>query len=198
MLQTRRRFVVDSRVMSDALDAKGFRSWAELAAQLGLHRNTLGNYLKGAPALPEALEKVLLALGLSPGEAIREASPRRAVNAMGISRLLDRLNASAGDCAFVLFGSRARGTSKRFSDYDVGVFHESGIDFARFSQLLDLVADWNENHVTTVQLTNLNSADGDFLGGISEDLRFLTGSRSSWLSLISRTGVRAYEGSEVG
>ena len=70
-------FTLNPDVIAEALQAKGYKSVRDFAERLGLHRNTVGNYLNGQAVLPEALERMLLALDLSPGQALRETVLRR-------------------------------------------------------------------------------------------------------------------------
>ena len=175
-----------------ALKARNFRSWGEFSRELGIHRNTLQKYLSGTPALPRALEQIIAALELDPGEALKDSIPRRCVKTAAIVPLLADLNHAAPDCAFVLFGSRARSTAKPFSDYDIGVFRKEKLGLDEFSRLLDFVAQWNDSNMTTVQLTNLSIADDAFLASISEHMEFVTGSLSEWLNILSLAKVRVY------
>jgi predicted nucleotidyltransferase len=172
---------------------KGFRSVEQLANSLGLHRNTIGNYLQGSPALPEALSRILDILELPPELAFQGSSVRVKIPALAIASLVDKLNAASPASAIVLFGSRARGNHKKFSDYDLGIFRTTGIPFSEFSPLLSMVNDFNANNLQVVQLSNLAFADTDFLTNIREDLVFLGGSFVGWVELLRRAGITIYE-----
>ena len=104
-------------------------------------------------------------------------------HAQEIASLIDQLQYSFPSYCYTLFGSRARGTDKKYSDFDIGIYCKDKIDFAAYSKLLNLVGDWNENELSTVQLVNLNEADPDFLNEIRKDLIFLSGNYGSWIKL---------------
>lgn len=184
---------VNAAVIRTAMERRGFHSVEQLANALGLHRNTVGNYLHGASALPHALSRILDLLELSPDEVFRDTVVRRRVPGHGVAKLVDQIVARrAGMCA-VLFGSRARGTEKRYSDYDLGVFDPTGISFRDFSPLMTVVDDFNKGRLEEVQITNLSDADETFLRGIREDLTYLGGSFSAWIELLKKSGVVVYE-----
>ena len=188
------RYLLNRSAIEKALAQKGYRSIRQLAKAVGIHRNTVGDYYSGASrVIPEALEKILQALDLKIGDALTRSVPMRQVPACSIAELIGSLQRVAPDCAFALFGSRARERAKKFSDYDVGVFATAPLEFARFSSMLDLVAAWNEEHDCEVQLVNLCLADKDFLSEISDDLRFLGGNLEAWTALLRQCGTTLYE-----
>ncbi|HQH26758.1 MAG TPA: helix-turn-helix domain-containing protein [Oligoflexia bacterium] len=182
-------YVIDAERLSRALRDKGFRSFRELARELKLHRNTISNYLTGGPVLPDALERILSRLELTPGEVLKHSAPRRKVPGLEIAEFAAQLNRTDPDAVFVLFGSRSRGSAKRFSDYDIGIFKSTGLEFAAYSRLLNIAADWNEQQIPEVQLVNLNAADDGFLGAIRDDMKFLSGSLLEWTLLQKRCGI---------
>jgi plasmid maintenance system antidote protein VapI len=61
---------IDPPKLLQAMRARGFDSVTELADSLGLHRNTVGNYLSGKTGMPQALALILEALDLAPGEVL--------------------------------------------------------------------------------------------------------------------------------
>lgn len=193
MIDDRGRYVLNADIAEVALRAKGYRSFNELARTLGLHRNTLNNYLTGAAPFPAALERILAALELTPQQAFRDARPQRKITALAIAPLVGRLCAARPDSALVLFGSRARGRGKRYSDYDLGIYREPEIEFGELSRLLDQVDEWNAAELTTAQLTNLSAGGEDFLRGVREDVQFLGGNFLQWLALLRKAGVQTYE-----
>ena len=173
---------------------RGYRSSRALAAALGLHRNSLTGYLSGRSGLPRGLDRLLGQLDLHPGEAFLWTRRRRYEPALRLMPLIESLHDACTDAALVLFGSRARGNAKPFSDYDLGVYFSGESDFASYSRLLDLVAAWNEAELTTVQLVNLTRADANFLRNIRADLVFLAGSYKGWCELQRRAEITLHEG----
>jgi len=188
-----RPHIVNPEVIRGAMLGKGFSSVEQLAHSLGLHRNTVGNYLQGSPALPSALSRILDALELS-AEQVFEGGPfRRKIPGLMIAGLVADLHALLPQAAIVLYGSRARGSAKRYSDYDLGVYRSEGIPFKEFSPLASAVEEFNGRSLRTTQLTNLCYADKKFLAAIGKDLTFLAGCMRAWLDLLKKTGTIVYE-----
>jgi predicted nucleotidyltransferase len=180
------RFIIDKQRLQAAINASGFRTVSGLARALGLHRNSISSYLNGGSVFPEALERIFIALNLDPANVIRSVVRPPSSEELKIANLVDEVSKKAADCCVVLYGSRARGHYKPFSDYDLGVFAESPMSFETFSAMLSLVDDWNESNMQVVQLTDLSSADFDFLAHIGPDLRFIGGSRVAWTELLKK------------
>ena len=181
-----------SRLQTE-IQRRGYSTVQEFADAVGIHRNTVGNYLAGKTALPAALTKILLALDLAPADVLSLPFRRRQIPGLMIADLVDSLHAACPQAAFVLFGSRARGTAKRHSDYDIGVFRSEGLEFDLFSRLLDQVGSWTQDSLSTVQLVDLTNAEEALLEGISEDAEFLAGSPSAWCALLRKAGIQLHE-----
>lgn len=185
---------LDTDVIRRLMAKRGLHSFKELAQASGVHRNTVSDYLTGTTKpLPEGLERILAALGATPGEALRATKLSRAVPAASIAALVDSLNPLLTQACLILYGSRARGRPKQYSDYDLGVYHAAPIEFSRFSKMLDIVAKWNDTHTIEVQLTNLSLADREFLQAIATEGIFITGSLESWLKLLQQAEVEPCE-----
>ena len=192
-MESEAQFTLDTARLQHEIRARGFSTAQQFADSVGVHRNTVGNYLSGKTALPSALARILAALDLAPADVL--TLPRRSRQAPGLvlGGLIEQLHDAAPDVAIVLFGSRARGTAKRYSDYDVGIFGSEEFGFAAFSRLLDLAATWNEASLSTVQLVDLTDAEAGFLTALSADLVFLAGSHAGWCRLLRKTGMHLYE-----
>jgi len=184
---------IDADRIRSAMRECGLNSVKDLADTLGVHRNTVSNYLTGKTTIPDALARMLELLNLSPADVLSLRRRRRLVPGLAVSNLVDSLHEALPGAAFVLFGSRARGTAKQYSDYDLGFFTGRPHDFATYSRLLDLVADWNEESLLTAQLVALDRADQSFLRDIAEDLVFLGGSPKAWCGLLEETGLQLHE-----
>jgi len=123
------QLVLDTEVLARAIRDAGYGSVRAFADALGLHRNTVGNYLNGQTALPDALERMLIALQLEPRDVLRLERRSRRVPGLEVAGLVDDLHRALPDAVYVLFGSRARGTAKRYSDFDLGVYRADGLVF---------------------------------------------------------------------
>lgn len=178
------RFVLNKEGFLAALSEGGYSSVSELAGVLGVHRNSLSNYINGGQIFPEVLERALLALRVDPAKVIKLGAPAVDESTRVVAELTDRIATKDPQCCVVLFGSRARGRHKRFSDFDLGVYANGGIPFAVFSSMLSCVDEFNESTMHTAQLTNISEAKSDFLTEIGPDLRFLAGSHVAWNKLV--------------
>lgn len=179
-------FILNRENFLAALTKGGYASVTELAGALGVHRNSLSHYINGGQVFPEVLEKALIALRLDPSSAIERLETIRDEPTREIARLSDQIARKDTHSCVVLFGSRARGRHKEFSDYDLGVYNPNGIPFADFSVMLSCVDDFNDDTMLTAQLSNLSDADTTFLSEIGPDLRFVAGSRVAWTTLLDK------------
>ena len=159
-----------------------------MAEALGVHRNTIGNYLSGKAGLPQGLSRILDALDLAPAEVLSWDRRRRRIPGLAVSDLVGALHAEVPGAAFILFGSRARGDARRHSDYDLGLFSDAGLEFTLYSRLLDRVAEWNEESLLTAQLVDLTRAEPSFLSEVAEDAVFLAGSHAAWCAFPAKGG----------
>ena len=185
--------LIDADELQRQIRARGYGSVREFADAVGVHRNTVGNYLSGKAAMPGALATILEALDLSPGDVLSLPRRRRHVPGLSVSDLVTSLHRATPQAAYVLFGSRARGDGKQYSDYDIGVFQHEPLAFSAYSRLLNIVADWNEEATQTAQLTDLTRANGAFLSEVSGDLCFLAGSHNAWCDLLRKAGMQLHE-----
>lgn len=187
-MQNVHNFILDQSLLHQALKRAGFQSYGELAQELGIHRNTISAYVNGLRCLPEALERILLRLKLDPGQVLRLNPLAKAgqieSRVKDILPILERLNIALPQACFVLFGSRARGTEKKYSDYDVGLFFDGDLAFSTYSRLLDMVAEWNEQSLHVVELVHLRKEEKDFLSNIAKDMIFLCGNLAAWKKLL--------------
>ena len=164
----------------------GYRSTQHLAHSMGVHRNTLSNYLSGAAVLPKHLERMLVLLRLPIERALVRVDDPGDQLSDRITGLVDRLFAQFPQVSFVLFGSRARNTQSRYSDIDLGVYARQGIAHADYRSMRIALAELADNLPVTVDLVNLNRADREFLSRVVQDGRLLAGKQSDWLALQER------------
>ena len=187
------QLLLDGSRLRREIRSQGFSGVKEFADAVGVHRNTVGNYISGKTALPGALAQILEALDLAPAEVISLFPRRRQVHGLLVSDLVESLHRVSPEAALVLFGSRARGAAKRYSDYDIGVFQVDALEFPIYSRMLDVVAEWNEESLVAVQLVDLTHAEVSFLEDLVEDLVLLAGSLAAWCDLLQKGGMQLYE-----
>ena len=179
-------YVIDSTELERAMLANGYPTLQALADAMGVHRNTLHYYLKGQSVFPKAVSDLLDRLHLAPAQAIRKkATPRYEVWGV-IAPVVDRLIEEFSDVAWVMFGSRARGDERKYSDWDLGVFARAGIEHRRYIKMRERLMALMEPTAYLADLTNLCVADRDFYDSVVTDLVYLGGSFSEWLALQER------------
>lgn len=105
--------------------------------------------INGGQVIPAVLEKALLSLHIDPAKFIKLAPPSVNESTRVVAELTDSITEKFPRCCVVLFGSRARGRHKRFSDYDLGVYAKKGVPFNIFSLMLSCVDDFNETSMHT-------------------------------------------------
>jgi transcriptional regulator with XRE-family HTH domain len=187
------QLLIDAERLQREIHARGFSSVQEFADSVGVHRNTVGNYLSGKTTLPGALARILQALDLTPADVISLSQRRKRVPALALVDLIESLHMDVPQAALVLFGSRARGTPKRYSDYDIGIYQLQALEYPLFSRLLDRVSEWNDGALLTAQLVDLTHADVPFLSGLADDMIFLAGSHAAWCGLLEKAGMHLHE-----
>jgi predicted nucleotidyltransferase len=183
-------YCLDKSAVQKALDDKGFRSIQAFARHLGIHRNTVHHYLSGGEVLPTALGRILDALSLEPANAFQKKVGSSTTLSREIASLADRFHVRFPETTLILFGSRARGTSHPYSDYDLGVYASGGISHPRFLEMVREVKDLEESVPFMVDLVNLNRADDDFLNQASRNWLFLAGRQQDWIELQEKAHER--------
>jgi predicted nucleotidyltransferase len=130
---------------------------------------------------------VLDELGLEPGEAIKRVDNggNDAAND-AVIKIVDRLVELHPTAAYVLLGSRARHSARKYSDIDIGVYSKDKLSTDQYLALLDIKEGVEDEIPWFVDLVNLNNADSDFLNNIAPDLRFLGGRQGDWKVLQER------------
>jgi predicted nucleotidyltransferase len=185
--------ILDETRLRQEIRARGYATTKQFADAIGIHRNTIGNYLGGNAGMPSALARILEALELTPADVLSLSRQRRQVPGLAIADLVDRLISVEQNLAVVLFGSRARGSAKPYSDYDLGIYRVDTLEFALFSRLLDVASAWNDESLSTIQLVDFTHAGEDLLHSAADDLVFLAGSYSAWCDLLHKAKVSPYE-----
>lgn len=175
---------LDPEKFSKALKQSRIKSILELSRRVGLHRNTINHYLAGHSVYQAGYEKICTFLKKTPDDLVKKE--KKSFLTPELAQFVDTLHHGFPHISFVLFGSRARSTFKKFSDWDIGFFSSQKISHADHLRLLRLKGEFLENSLEFIDLVNLNRADRDFLISCRNDLIFLTGSLSDWRNLQKR------------
>ena len=190
-------YVLNQTIFKQALEKAGFESAKELAQKLNIHRNTIGAYIQGKSVLPEAFEQIIRAVHLNPGEALMDIQPKPGErDIIKIIPLIDLLSKENKNCSFFLFGSRAKQTSTKYSDYDLGVFSTKGLTHKEFRELVKVKESFEEDIPYFIDVVNLNSANNVFLASIADSLILLSGNYGDLLEIktaVSKNGRRNKE-----
>ncbi|MBF0106797.1 MAG: nucleotidyltransferase domain-containing protein [Deltaproteobacteria bacterium] len=166
-----------------ALKKNGFSSMTELAKNLGIHRNTISYYLGEQSVIPEKLELILNRLNLNLNDVVIKVKTESKNNLEIMAPLIDALLNKHPECCLVLFGSRTTKSFGNYSDWDIGIFSKKKFPHAQYRTLLKLKSEFTESLPYFVDLVNLNNADPPFLENIKDNMVFLAGKFSDWLSL---------------
>lgn len=175
--------IIDEKAFKEAMRGKGYRSIGAFAKALGVHRNTVHHYLSGNGVFPENLEKMLRALGLSAADVVVERAEEGEHELAPIASLIDTLSREFPDVTFVLFGSRAQGRARTYSDWDIGVFSRKGLTHEEYRAIALRADELAEDMPFMIQVVNFNRADAAFMHEASKGWRFLAGSISDWIEL---------------
>lgn len=170
--------------IEQSIKKQGYGSLGDFAKAIGIHRNTLHYYLTEKPLIPDKLELILKTLNLPLNDVVlrkKDEDP-----AAKIAPLIDQMSAVFPGYTWALFGSRASGKNKKYSDWDMGVFFKDLIPVADFRKMLLMKDDLQEDFAYFVDLTDLSRAESWFLKSIADQLCFLTGSREGWSQLLRR------------
>lgn len=180
---------MNEKAFYDALEKNGYRSISELAKKLKIHRNTIHYYLSRHNVFPSALEKMISALNLDLNDIIvkRESED---VQFEQIAPLLDELSLAFPDVTFILFGSRAKGSFNKYSDWDVGVYRIGGLPHQYYyRKIIRMKNELAEDLPFFIDIVNFNKADRDFLKEASKGWSFLTGNLKGFLELKKKVAI---------
>lgn len=177
-------FIIDPVQFAHCLKGRGYASIADLARDLGVHRNTIHYYLRERPVFSHKLQKILDALHVDPAQLIvKKAATPVALHTHEIATLIDELHAAFPQTTYILFGSRARGQARRYADWDVGVYSDEGLTHVEFRKIVRLKNELEEDSSYFIDLVNFNQADVDFLQRAAKHWMFLAGRQQDWLAL---------------
>lgn len=176
--------IIDPDKFKRALRGKGYSSIGALAKGLKIHRNTIHHYLSGSGVLPESIDKILDALDLKLGDLLTKKEDDSAGSSLEpVAKTVDILSKEFGDITFVLFGSRAKGISHKYSDWDIGVYKDGEFSHSDYRKIIRKKDELVEGLPFFVDVVNLNRADQYFLNEAAKDWIFLGGSFEGWLKL---------------
>jgi|GEM_PF-805937 len=177
--------IFNTSLLKQALLKRGFNSAGQFCKHLGIHRNTLSGYLGGRSVLQPTAQLILDTLQLDHLTAfeIKQSFPVKDDFINSLNPIVDALVLSAPWASFVLFGSRAKGASQRYSDVDLGVVGPTLLSTQQWSDLRNVLDDASEDYPFAFDLVDLRRASPEFLTEVVSHGKFLGGSRSGWQDL---------------
>lgn len=187
-------YQIDQRKLTRLALARGYPNLTAFAKKVGIHRNSLGEYLGGKGVFTSVVTKLAEGLDCSPLDFVQRRVLQ--VNIDQASKVLqgalERVVREDEDLCFLLIGSRARGTARELSDWDVGVTAgPRGLTAEAYLRLKGQIEDQVDNLPVGVDVVNLDAAPEWFLAGIDYQPRLLAGNEGSYLYLIGKIhGVR--------
>jgi predicted nucleotidyltransferase len=169
-------YLLDKSVVSDRMRERGFQSLGEFAAYLGVHRNSVSRYFSEASVLPEVVSRVIDTLDLPVGAVLRrrQDTPTRDVASV-IAPVVQRIVERYPSLSVLLFGSRARGSGRKYSDIDLGILGAEKLKLSQWAELKELVENHTADLPFTFDVVDLGRADRDFLRAVTRDMIFLGG-----------------------
>jgi predicted nucleotidyltransferase len=167
----------------------GFGGIKPLAEHLGLHRNTLDRFVRGASVLPRSIELIITKLNIPINEALKK-SDENSDNRTAVMPLVEKIHMRCPDTSIFLFGSRSKGTSRKYSDFDLGIFSKQGLPLHRFLGILEDKEQFEDQSPQRIDCVNLNNADNEFIRGILPDLILLAGYERDRKELADRITIQ--------
>lgn len=175
--------ILDKTVFKKTLQKSGFRSIEELAKKIGVHRNTIHYFLSGHRVIPVSVEKIMKTLNIKIQDILIDQKDDSVDDLEQIAELIDKLHAEFPFVTFVLFGSRARGDAKKYSDWDIGIFASDDIDHDTYRKIVMRRDELIDDLPFFVDIVNLCRADSYFLREASRRWQLLSGKLSAWMEL---------------
>lgn len=154
----------------------GINSLSELCRKANIHKNSITPYVKRKRS---PFTQVVLDISRLLNIPVSELISSGTESALEEVRRTTTNIIREGHAVF-LFGSRSRGTHKKYSDVDLGITGgKRKIEFEEFSKIKSEFDDRLDNFSLSINLVDLDLAPLDFLTNIEPDLKFFCGDIST-------------------
>ena len=175
-------YLLNEALVKQEIRRQGYKSLSDFAENIGLHRNMLSYYFSSdKPVISDGLTRIISSLNLDLSEVLIKRDDKKKYTLKNISPLIESLYQKYPENIFVLFGSRARDTNEKYSDFDIGTFSDS-VNFD-YLDMLSIKSDFEDTVPFFVDLVNLNYSDSNFIDNIKKDWQLLSGKLSLWIKL---------------
>lgn len=169
--------IVDSSKLRTAISDAGYSSIEEVANILNVHRNSVSRYICGAPVLPKVLEQLFSLLNLNASDLLVQDKDSNCFsqNTESLNKLVAAIIAKYPNVGVLLFGSRARGNARKYSDIDLGIVAGQPLEFKVWSDIRDIIDELSQDLPYLIDVVDLGRAEGKFLEEVRRDCKFLGG-----------------------
>lgn len=175
------RYQISSQALEKAIHKQGYKSLTEFAQKASFNRMTLSHYLKGKGPLSDPYYELCNFLGEDPLKLLVPALSETFAHQQEILPLVKAVTQDHLLLAVGLFGSRACGKAKTYSDWDLGVTQgDQALSTKDYLSLKNEIQDLADDLPRCVDVINLDQAPGWFLKNITYQPVFLGGNEKSW------------------
>jgi len=176
------RYHVDSAKLKEVVTRRGYEHVTEFAKAHGFNRATINNYLKGEGGpFSETYYIICDSLQIDPLSILSPFKPDKTAGADEIMPIVKNLYSFDRNIAVGLLGSRAKGTGRKYSDWDLCITRGpnllAGEEFLKLKRSVD---DEVDKLPREVDIVNLDAAPDWFLMGIDYEPVFLGGNSNAW------------------
>lgn len=176
------KYVLNQGLFKKRLSEMGFTSVSEFTKKTAINRNTLLSYLAGKNVFPTTFTQIAEELKSDPLEFLLAVSESSKIqNFDEISHIIAAIAKSDKKISVLLLGSRAKGSAKKYSDWDIGITcGESPLTTEKYLHIKNMVSELSEDIPRNVDIINLDSAPSWFLKEINYNPFFLDGNNESF------------------
>lgn len=172
-------YILDRDFFEKLLEEHGYKNHLDFCQKNGIHRNTLNYYLSGQDVFSKKIYEIAKALNVNAKDLIVPAEIE-IKDVEEIKGIVNELSSVPG-LAIMLLGSRAKGSAKKYSDWDLGITRgDKPLTAREYLRLRGIVGELAENLPRKVDVVNLDSAPLWFLESIDYDPLFLGGNKNSY------------------
>ena len=183
---------IDTAAIKRLMEAKAITSFSELCRLANIHRNSLQPYLKGESSVYSSVfERICKTLDTNPAELILDGKTFDHHGLFALLRDLWSQKEFSRRCCF-LFGSRATGDSKKFSDYDIGL--SAGLDdtnLTDFFLIKEEILIAVDNLPVSIDIVDFDAAPPWFISEVRNNFHFICGRDLAYQQFLGRVnGIR--------
>lgn len=176
------RYHLDAEKLASALKKNGFAHLTQFTRKMDFNRMTLHHYLKGKGPLLDTYYELCQALKTDPLELLSPLLPKNKVaDDSRIKTVCENTLKAYPQIAIGLFGSRAKGCHKKFSDWDLGITRGvNPLATKDYFRLKDLIEELADDLPYLIDVIRLDQVPDWFLEKIDYEPLFLGGNEIAW------------------